>query len=156
MTERLTHFQEDVLSDILQSIHLRSTLYCRATMSAPWGFRVSARAVASFHIVTGGRCWLTVEGVDGPVLLGEGDLVILPHGRAHTMTDHPASPVTRLEDLVSERPVGQDGLFYSAGQGAVTTLVCGGLQLEDPLINPLLSLLPTFMHISNQGEQSNA
>jgi AraC-like DNA-binding protein len=154
--EPLTRFQEDALADLLQSVHLKSSLYCRAKMRAPWGFHVSTRAVASFHIVTGGRCWLTVEGVDGPVLLGEGDLVILPHGRAHTMTDHPESPVTRLEDLVSEQPVGQDGLFYSAGQGAVTTLVCGGLQLEDPLINPLLSLLPTFIHISNQREQPNA
>ncbi len=37
MTELLTHFQEDVLADILQSIHLHSTLYCRAKMGAPWG-----------------------------------------------------------------------------------------------------------------------
>lgn len=154
--EPLTRFQEDALADLLQAIHLKSTLYCRAKMSAPWGFRVSTRAVASFHIVTEGRCWLTVEGVDEPVLLGEGDLVILPHGCAHTMTDRPESPVTRLEDLVAQQPVGEDGLFYSAGQGAVTTLVCGSLQLEDPLINPLLSLLPTFIHLSNQGEQSNA
>ena len=57
--ELLTHFQEDVLTDILQSIRLRSTLYCRANMNAPWGFRVSERVVASFHIVTGGTCWLT-------------------------------------------------------------------------------------------------
>jgi AraC-like DNA-binding protein len=154
--EPLTRFQEDVLADLLRSIHLKSTLYCRATMSAPWGFRMSPREVASFHIVTGGMCWLTVEGVDEPVLLGEGDLVILPHGCAHTMTDHPKSLVTRLEDLVSKQPVGEDGIFYSMGQGAVTTLVCGGLQLEDPMINPLLSLLPTFIHLSNQREQSNA
>ena len=83
MTELLTHFQEDVLADILQSIHLQSTLYCRAKLGAPWGFRVSQRAVASFHIVTGGTCWLTVEGVDKPVSLTEGDLVILPHGRPY-------------------------------------------------------------------------
>jgi AraC-like DNA-binding protein len=154
--EPLTRFQEDVLTDLLQSIHLKSTLYCRAKMSAPWGFRVSPREVASFHIVTGGMCWLTVEGFDRPVLLGEGDLVILPHGHAHTMTDHPKSPVTRLEDMVSKQSVGEDGIFYSVGQGALTTLVCGGLQLEDPLINPLLSLLPAFIHMRNQSEQSNA
>src|SRR5579864_8243357 len=130
MTELLTHFQEDVLADILQSIHLHSTLYCRAKMSAPWGFRVSERAVASFHFVTGGTCWLTVERTDTPpVLLTEGDLVILPHGHAHTMTDHPGTPVTRLEDLTTQQRVKGDSIFYSEGQGAVTTLVCGGLQL---------------------------
>ena len=47
--EPLTRFQEDVLADLLQSIHMRSTLYCRANMSAPWGFRVSHREVASFR-----------------------------------------------------------------------------------------------------------
>src|SRR5256885_5833425 len=120
--EPLTRFQEDVLANLLQSIHLKSALYCRAKMSAPWGFRVSPREVASFHIVTGGTCWLTIEGFDRPVLLGEGDLVILPHGHAHTMTDHPKSPVTRLEDMVSKQPVEEDGIFYGTGQGAVTTL----------------------------------
>src|SRR5215472_8084759 len=79
--EPLTHFQEDVLTDLLQSIHMRRTLYCRASMSAPWGFRVSQREVASFHIVPGGACWLTIEGFDRPVQVSEGDLVILPHDR---------------------------------------------------------------------------
>jgi AraC-like DNA-binding protein len=154
--ESLTQFQEDVLTDLLQSIHLKSTLYCRAQMRAPWGFRVSHREVASFHIVTGGACWLSIDGFDRPVQVGEGDLVILPHGHAHTMTDHPASPVTRLEDLVPKQPVGRDGIFYSVGHGAVTTLVCGGLQLEDQITNPLISILPTFIHMSSQPEQVNS
>src|SRR6266849_7100184 len=152
--EPLTHFQEDILADLLQTIHLHSTLYCRATVGAPWGFRVSRREVASFHIVTGGTCWLTVEGIDKPVLLTEGDLVILPHGHAHTMTDHPQTPVTRLEELVPKQPVEKDGLFYSVGQGAVTALVCGGLQLEDHTTNPLFSLLPPVLHMRRQDGQS--
>jgi AraC-like DNA-binding protein/mannose-6-phosphate isomerase-like protein (cupin superfamily) len=152
--EPLTHFQEDVLADILQSIHLHSTLYCRATMGAPWGLRVSRREVASFHIVTGGACWLTVEGRGKPVLLTEGDLVILPHGHAHTLADHPSTPVTRLEDLVPTQPGEKDGVFSSGGRGAVTTLVCGGLQLEDHMINPLFSILPAFLHLRSQHGQS--
>jgi AraC family transcriptional regulator, alkane utilization regulator len=151
--ELLTNFQEGVLADVLQSIHLQSTLYCRAKMGAPWGFRVSRREVASFHIVTGGKCWLTVEGIDRPVLLTEGDLVILPHGHAHTMTDHPKTPVTRLEDLILKQSVKQDGIFYSVGPGAVTTLVCGGLQLEDHTKNPLFSILPPLLHMRSQNGQ---
>ena len=154
--ESLTNFQEDVLADVLRSIHLQSTLYCRAKMGAPWGFRVSRREVASFHLVTGGTCWLTVEGIDESVLLSEGDLVILPHGHSHTMTDHPDSPITRLEDLKPQQPVGNDGIFYSIGSGAVTTLVCGGLQLEDYTINPLYSILPTCIHIRGQNGQSSS
>src|SRR5438876_6319736 len=152
--ETLTHFQEYVLGDVLQTIHLHSTLYCRAKMGAPWGFRVSHREVASFHIVTSGMCWLTVEGLEKPVLLTEGDLVILPHGHVHTMTDHPKSPVTMLEDLKPKQPIEKDGIFYSMGQGAVTTLVCGGLELEDYSTNPLYSILPAFIHMRSKDEYS--
>jgi AraC family transcriptional regulator, alkane utilization regulator len=152
--ETLTLFQEDVLGDVLQSIHLHSTLYCRAKMGAPWGFRISGREVASFHIVTLGSCWLTVEGMEEPMFLTEGDLVILPHGHAHTMTDHPKSRVTLLEDLKPKQPVEKDGIFYSMGQGAVTTLVCGGLELEDYSTNPLYSILPVFIHMRSKNEYS--
>ena len=152
--EPLTHFQEDILADLLQSIHLHSTLYCRATMGAPWGLGVSHREVASFHIVTGGSCWLTVEGIDQPVLLTQGDLVILPHGHAHALTDHPNTPVTRLEDLVPGKPGEKEGIFSRGGRGGVTTLVCGGLQLEDHTTNPLFSILPPFLHMSSQHEPS--
>jgi|SRR6266568_2510851 len=152
--EPLTHFQEDVLADLLQSIHLHSTLYCRAKMGAPWGLRVSRREIASFHIVTAGTSWLTVEGVDQPVLLTQGDLVILPHGHAHTLTDHPNTPVKKLEDLVRTGPGAKDGIFSSGGQGAVTTLICGGLQLEAHTTNPLFSILPPLLHMSSRDEQS--
>jgi AraC-like DNA-binding protein len=150
MTEPMTHFQEDVLADMLESVRLHSTLYCRANMGAPWGLGVSRREVVSFHIVTAGTCWLSVEGMDRLVQLTEGDLVLLPHGHAHTLTDQPDSPVTRLEDLKRAPPREQDG----EGQGAVTTLVCGGIQLEDHTINPLFSLLPTLVHIRSRQEQS--
>lgn len=154
VTEPLTQFQEDVLADILQSVRLHSTLYCRANMGAPWGLGVSRREVASFHIVTEGTCWLMVEGTDQPVLLSEGDLAILPHGHAHALTDQPGSPVTRLEDLRPARPVEQDGRFSGGGRGAVTTLVCGGIQLQDHAINPLFLLLPALVHIPDQHGQA--
>src|SRR5260370_11799863 len=92
--------------------------------------------------------------MEEPVLLTEGDLVILPHGHAHTMTDHPKSPVTMLEDLKPKQSVAKNGIFYSMGQGAVTTLVCGGLELEDYSTNPLYSILPAFIHMRSKDEYS--
>jgi AraC-like DNA-binding protein len=154
--EPLTRFQEDVLADILQSLRLQSALYCRAQLGAPWGFRVSRREVASFHIVTGGTCWLTVEGTDKPMLLTEGDLVILLHGQTHTMTDQPETPATRLEDLVPRQTGDKEGIFYSGGHGAATTLVCGSLQLEDDPTNPLVAILPPVLHVQTQHGQSRS
>ena len=56
MVDPLTQFQEDVVADVLQSIHLQSALYCRAHLSAPWGLGIPRREVATFHIVTAGAC----------------------------------------------------------------------------------------------------
>lgn len=152
--EPLTNYKEDVLADVLGSIHLQGSLYCRAHMGAPWGFHVSSRDFASFHLVTGGQCWLVVEGLDEPALIEEGDLVILPHGHAHTMRDHPETPVTKLEDLVAGNPPNEDGAFLYGGMGALTSLVCGGLQFEDHTTNPLMSALPTIIHIRRKDGES--
>jgi len=146
----LTEFQEDVLADILQSIHLHSTLYCRAQLGAPWGLGVPSRETAVFHIVTGGSCWLTMEGSDKPVLLNEGDLVILPHGHAHTVSDHPETPAEEFEDFGSRHPPERNGIVYAGGQGAVATLVCGEFQLEGYPTNPLYALLPASLRATDQ------
>jgi AraC-like DNA-binding protein len=148
----LTQLQEDILADVLASIHLRSALYCRARLSAPWGLGVPRREVATFHIVTSGTCWLTADALDEPVLLSEGDLTILPHGHAHAVADRPDTPVTEFEDFVSRHPAAKDGMVYGGGQGATTTLVCGEFQLDDYPTNPLYSLLPACLHAkSRQG-----
>jgi len=89
------------------------------------------------------------------VSLTEGDLAILPHGHAHTMTDHPGTPVIRLEELTKQRRVKEDGILYSGDQGANTALVCGGLQLEDQATNPLFSILPPVLLLQNQHGQSH-
>src|SRR5262249_50023880 len=110
----LTQSQEDVLSDVLQSIHLHSTLYCRAHLGAPWGIGIPRREeVATFHVVLEGSCWLTVEGVDQLVSLRAGDLIILPHGQAHRVTDQPTTPATAFEDFMLQNPPDTHGLVYA-------------------------------------------
>jgi AraC family transcriptional regulator, alkane utilization regulator len=150
----LTQFQEDVLGDVLRSIHLHSTLYCRAQLGAPWGLGVPRREVAVFHIVTAGTCWLTVEGINTPMPLSAGKLMILPHGHAHAIADHPDTPVTGFVDFVSQHPTDKNGMVHGGGEGAVTTLVCGEFQLEEYATNPLFSLLPTCLCPRSQHVRS--
>src|SRR5229473_5681016 len=98
--QKLTNFsREDVLTDVLGSLHIQGTLYCRSKMSAPWGFCVPQRETATFHVVTSGQCWLDVDGVVKDISLHSGDLVILPHGHAHGIRNPQKSPVTQIEYL---------------------------------------------------------
>ena len=151
--QKLTDFRpEDVLTDVLRSVHIQGTLYCRSKMSVPWGFRVARRDTASFHVVTEGQCWLDVEGVITGVPLNAGDLVILPHGHAHIMCNPPNTPAAEIEyldDLVGKLAPDEHGMLHYGRGSASTALVCGGFQLEGHRTNPLVSALPPYIHISN-------
>jgi AraC-like DNA-binding protein len=151
----LTQFEEDVFADVLGSIHLQSALYCRAQLNAPWGLSVPRRQVAVFHIITVGTCWLTIEGTDKPVFLNAGDLMILPHGHAHVVTDQPTTSATEFEDFVAQHPPDKYGRIYGNGHGAQSMLVCGEYQLEEYATNPLYPLLPTCLHASSKQKQEN-
>ena len=155
--DKLTNFQpEDVLTDVLRSVHIQGTLYCRSKMSAPWGFRVARRDTATFHVVTAGQCWLDVEGEVKGARVTSGDVVILPHGHAHIMRNPLKTPATKIEyldDLVAKlAPDKQGTLRYGRG-GAPTILICGGFQLESHLTNPLLSALPAFIQVRSKNSQ---
>ena len=64
----LTDFPDsDAVSEALRFLRVRSTIYCRSEMRAPWGFAAEAPGAAAFHLVTAGRCWLEVEDEPEPV-----------------------------------------------------------------------------------------
>src|SRR5262249_9295853 len=62
--------------------------------------------------------------------------------------------VSRLEDAAPKQSGAQLRLVSQGGPGAVTTLVCGGFQLEEETTNPLISILPPVLHLSGQQEQA--
>ncbi len=137
----------DPVAKLLGLLRVRSSVYCRSVMRAPWGFGVVARAVASFHLVTDGSCWLEVDGDDRVVPLAAGDLVILPRGSAHQVRSDPTATVRQLDDILAEHPVPDGRLFYG-GTGVATTILCGGFVLEDQRLNPLPNRLPTIVKVA--------
>jgi AraC-like DNA-binding protein len=70
----------DPVSAALRTVKVRSTIYCRSVIGAPWGFGVMARGHPAFHVVTDGACWLEVDGEPDQIPLAAGDLVVLPTG----------------------------------------------------------------------------
>lgn len=149
--EKLTRFQADVLTDILQELRLRTTLYCYARLGAPWGFGIPEREVVSFHLVTSGHCWLLVESGAQPFELQEGDLAIVPHGHAHSVIDSPTSAVTQLEDLLQDQQGDGRMHFTHDGSGPVSTLICGSIHIQNYLTNPLFLLLPPVVLVKGSG-----
>ncbi|HYZ76043.1 MAG TPA: cupin domain-containing protein [Gaiellaceae bacterium] len=136
----------DVVSDLLRAVRVRSTVYCRSHIGAPWGFGVEAHGNPSFHVVTEGACLLEVDGEDEPRPLRTGDLVVLPTGPRHWMRDAPGSPTPLLEDILSTVRSG-NGRLRHGGDGQRAELICGGFALEGDAADPILRALPTVLHM---------
>lgn len=136
----------DTGSELLRFLHVRSTVWCRSAMRAPWGFAVKARPLAAFHLVVSGTCELRVDDVAETLVLRAGDLVIVPNGRAHVARSDAGAKVLLLDDILAAHPP-RDGRLEYGGTGVLTDLVCGGFEVADIAAQPLLDMLPPVLRI---------
>ena len=145
----------DVVSDLLDAVRVRTTIFCRSDLRAPWGFGVRAHGNPTFHVVTKGACRLEVDGSPRAFELCEGDLVLLPHGPMHRLRDRPGSPTEWLDDILASTPLHGGRLHYGGG-GDRTELVCGGFVLEGDASNPILRELPDVIHVNGSEDAAVA
>lgn len=131
----------DALTEVLQTMHLHSHFLGRAELSAPWGIQVSQQKYATFHIVIQGNCWLEVNGLQEPVSIAGGDLVVIPQGHGHSLRSDRHSPAIMLEELLAKRSPNSNNVLSFGGGGIEATLACGDLYFEDWDNNPLLAAL---------------
>jgi hypothetical protein len=78
----------DIVADVVATTRRGSLMYSRNRFHAPWGAAFPAANMASFHVITSGACWLSVDGAQ-PVQLTRGDVVLIPSGSAHELADYP-------------------------------------------------------------------
>src|SRR5262245_53478229 len=102
----LTHFPSpDLLSEVLSAISLRSVVFCRCEMRAPWGIRAPQRDMTGFHAFTDGRCRLVMNEPKMDLEVAAGDLLLFPHGHAHVMSDPPTARTIPFQQALEENPL---------------------------------------------------
>jgi AraC-like DNA-binding protein len=164
-------WRQTLLDDVLGSLRVRSTVFFRMGLSAPWGIKLeltpslvaalqqlrsetspSAPAEpaagiqkAAFHIVAAGSCWLEVAGAPRRIQLTAGDFVVLPRADPHVLRDALETRPLELSELLAAHPPSPGGELHAGGNGAITRLVCGGMQFDDGRTNPLFSALPPLI-----------
>ncbi|MEP5295363.1 MAG: AraC family transcriptional regulator [Paracoccaceae bacterium] len=134
----------DILNDILDTLDLKGALYFRTDFSAPWSVTVPLlEQAARFHLVVQGRCTVSVSG-EKSVDLGPGDLILVPKGQTHIISDRPVDNAPDLETVLEA--VGYDGegvLVVGDGEAAAATqLVCGHFTFRKGADHPILRALP--------------
>src|SRR5215472_11979320 len=153
--ECLSQFRdEDVITEVLKSINLKSVVFSRSELRAPWGFSIPEQEWAGFHIVTRGKCWLRFGEDEDAVVLGEGDLAILTRGDEHVLTDNPGTPSKSLDISLVREMVDESRTYRIGGNGPVTELIGGGFFFSDQKLNPLLSTLPRLIHTRGGRRQA--
>jgi AraC-like DNA-binding protein len=137
----------DIAADVVAATRRGSAFYARCRFNAPWGVRVPPGAQASVHIITAGACWLTPD--DGePVQLTRDDVVLVPAGLGHCLSDTPGRPAVSFEDLIGgSLGETEPRELVIEGDGPLTGMLCGGYVLESGLRHPLTTMLPPIVHI---------
>ncbi len=151
----------DLLSDILSQLQLTGTLYFRTSFTSPWSVRVPAyEKVARFHFAHRGRCLVRVRSDAPPVLLEQGDLIIIPRGAGHTLFCDPETedPAVQLDQVLAESGfTGRGTLVYGEpGTHHETQLICGHFAFDTDVRHPLIDGLPDFLHIADYGQASGS
>jgi AraC-like DNA-binding protein/mannose-6-phosphate isomerase-like protein (cupin superfamily) len=132
----------DDLSEMLDAMRVRSVVYCRSELGAPWGLRVRASPQAKFHLVLNGSALFRLDDGDDAALEA-GDLVLLPHGSGHVMRDQKVSRVRDLDRILEDHPLDESGAMHYGGRGHKTLLVCG--EFDTVSFAELLPWLPQML-----------
>ena len=133
----------DALSTVLGAIRLRSVVYSKFPLAAPWGLDVIQDQNSQFWRLVSGNC--TIGSPDGRVIeLAEGDLVFVPHGSAHWIADKATSLRMPSPEFVKAR---REGIPVFNSDGDVTILIAGHFEFDYQPLHPFLKDLPAIIHI---------
>lgn len=143
----------DVLTDVLKTLRLRGRVFCCSELTAPWALSLPESGYAHFHVIERGGAWLRLAGEKQAHPLASGDLIIVPHGRGHVLSDSPQSKPVALRQLLKGSTAACH-LMQHGGGGAQTLMTCGSFQFENAGQNPLIAVLPPLIHLPGQRGRS--
>lgn len=152
----------DALSEALNAVRMTGAIFYHAECSAPWGFTVPAlqgvahllapgtERLVPYHLVTEGTALLKFDGA--PILLEAGDVVIIPHGEGHVVSN--GSPASLIDSATSlgKYLCGDLRTMRLGGGGAVTRFVCGYFGCERHADRLFLAGLPQLIKINVRGD----
>ena len=146
----------DVLSQVLEQVHLAGAVLFRARLRAPWCIATRPESVLAnqlgrasihvitFHVVLDGRLWISgVPGVPGQWVCA-GQAVVLPHGDPHVLGDATdGAPVAASALWGQGRALDLCDVCWG-GDGAGTRVLCGYLGCRRDAFAPLFAALPAL------------
>jgi Cupin len=149
----------DALSEALSSVRMTGAIFFNAEFTAPWGFAAppaergipllapGTEHLVIYHLITEGQATARVEGAS-EISVTAGDIVVIPHGDAHTVCDRSPSTLIDSTSLAGKFLAGDLSVTRFGGGGATTRFVCGYLGCERHAERLFLAGLPPLMKIN--------
>ena len=157
----------DALSEALSTVRVTGAIFYDAICTAPWGFAVphmqdvahvlapGTECLVGYHLVAEGRAVSQFAG-EAEVALAAGDVVIVPHGDPHTVSN--GRPARLIDSRASIRSnlVGDLSTLRIGGGGEQTRFVCGYFGCERHAARLFLAGLPRMIRINVRGDGPGA
>lgn len=153
----------DALSFALNTVHMTGAIFYYADCSAPWGFAVpalqqvahalapGAERLVPYHLVTEGRALVKFDdGTD--VHLQAGDVVIIPLGDAHTVSNGRATELIDSGKSLGRFLSGDLRTMQIGGGGERTQFICGYFGCERQADRLFLAGLPKVIRINARDD----
>src|SRR5438552_3328276 len=140
----------DALADVLHVTGVSGSVLAHVHAQEPWGLDLALANGAAFHAVTAGSIWLEVDG-EPALRLMAGDVVLLPAGLRHRLLSAPGVAAQRYDADMKTEFVALGDLVIP-GPGSPSRFLCAGFSYDSEFAHPLLSLLPSVLHVSPADE----
>jgi len=158
----------DVLSDVLRAVRLTGAVFFDFELSSPWVAEApasrdiaakvmpGAQRVIEYHLIARGGCWGHAVGQE-PMRLGEGDFIVFPQGDAHVLSSAPGMRGDAPDMALFARPSTPLPLVFEMGGGGDdrARVVCGFVGCDERPYNPLLTALPSVIHLSARDSRAS-
>jgi AraC-like DNA-binding protein len=153
----------DVLSEALHAVRMTGAIFYYAECTAPWGFAVpplrqvahllapGTERLVPYHLVAEGKAVVRFEGA-AAIPLEAGDVVIIPHGDAHTVSNGSPSSLIDSAASLGEFLGGHLRTMSLGGGGERTTFICGYFGCERHADALFLAGLPQMIRINVRGD----
>ncbi|WP_350978380.1 AraC family transcriptional regulator [Shewanella sp. AC34-MNA-CIBAN-0136] len=162
----------DILSKVLDTIHIKGALYFEVEAAEPWvlvnptmnligSFMLTeVEHVIPFHIMLDGNGWVKSDNkLMAPSRLESGDVVMFPKGSSHSLT----SNINNWQGIAADARFYQQTaakkqpftLVKIGEEGERSKLICGYIGFNAQPLNPLLKTLPDMLvvkeHVGSEG-----
>ena len=158
----------DVLSAALNAVRMTGAIFYYAECTAPWGFAVpplhqvahllapGTERLVPYHLVADGKAVVRFEGAASDIELAAGDVVIIPHGDAHTVCNGSPSTLIDSAGSLGEFLGGRLRTMSLGGGGERTTFICGYFGCERHADALFLAGLPQMIKINVRADATGA